>query len=304
MRGYAILGLLALSATLAAQSLYKYRDADGNWVYTDRRPDDAREVEQVQLAESAAPPEVTVTRRVVDGQLELVVNNGCFCPTEVAVQLFEPRNVTVPPEPILRTIAPARRETVLLKLAALDADKPMSVGYQYLAVLGDPKSEHAVTEPYRAPFALARAFRVTQAAPVQITHRDASSTQAVDIEMPIGTQVYAARSGTVIEVASRFFEGGVDRVRDANVVRVLHPDGTMGVYAHLNWDSIRVKPGQVVRRGEYIADSGNTGFSSGPHLHFAVQRNVGLKLHSVPVQFTGPGGTVVTPQAGTMLTAY
>src|SRR5688572_6493130 len=233
MRGYAILGLLGLSATLAAQSLYKYRDADGNWVYTDRRPDDAREVEQVQLSESAAPPEVTVIRRTVDGQLELVVDNGCFCPVEVALQLFEPRNLVAPHEPAMRVIVPARRQTVVLKLPALDAEQPMTVGYQYLAVLGDPGSEHAATEPYRAPFALARSFRITQAAPARVTHRDASSFEAVDIEMPIGTQVYAARGGTVIEVASRFFEGGVDRVRDANVIRVLHPDGTMGVYAHL-----------------------------------------------------------------------
>jgi murein DD-endopeptidase MepM/ murein hydrolase activator NlpD len=47
----------------------------------------------------------------------------------------------------------------------------------------------------------------------------------------------------------------------------------MAVYAHLQLDSIRVQPGRVVLMGEQIARSGNTGFSSGPHLHFAVQRN-------------------------------
>ena len=59
----------------------------------------------------------------------------------------------------------------------------------------------------------------------------------------------------------------------ANVVRVLHDDGTMALYVHLNWNTIRVVPGQRVRRGEYLADSGNTGFTTGPHLHFVVQRN-------------------------------
>ena len=59
-------------------------------------------------------------------------------------------------------------------------------------------------------------------------------------------------------------------------------DGTIGVYAHLHWDSVRVQPGQHVQRGEYIADSGNTGFTTGAHLHFAVIRNAGLEAISLP----------------------
>jgi murein DD-endopeptidase MepM/ murein hydrolase activator NlpD len=76
------------------------------------------------------------------------------------------------------------------------------------------------------------------------------------------------------------------------------------VYGHLHWDSIRVRIGQHVALGEYIADSGNTGFSSGPHLHFAVWRNAGEEDVSLPLQFAGPPGTAVTPVTGTELTAY
>ena len=68
--------------------------------------------------------------------------------------------------------------------------------------------------------------------------------------------------------------------------------------------TVRVRPGQRVSRGEYIANSGNTGFSSGPHLHFVVLRNAGLKSESVPVSFAGPGGAAVTPRRGQALTAY
>ena len=87
--------------------------------------------------------------------------------------------------------------------------------------------------------------------------------------MPIGTPIYAARGGTVIEVASDFYDDGLDASVDgprANVVRVLHDDGTMSLYAHLNWNSIRVVPGQRVERGEYLADSGNTGLQHGAAL--------------------------------------
>ncbi len=91
---------------------------------------------------------------------------------------------------------------------------------------------------------------------------------------------------------------------EANFVQIMHDDGTYAIYAHLQLDTVRVKPGQRVARGEYIANSGNTGFSSGPHLHFAVLRNVGLRSESVPVTFAGPGGVGVTPRSGQALTAY
>ena len=90
----------------------------------------------------------------------------------------------------------------------------------------------------------------------------------------------------------------------ANVVRILHDDGTYAVYAHLAWNSIRVRVGDYVERGEYIADSGNTGYSSGPHLHFVVVRNAGMSMASVPVQFAGAGQSPVAPGTGQLLTAY
>jgi murein DD-endopeptidase MepM/ murein hydrolase activator NlpD len=296
-----------IAGSIAAQGLYKYRDADGNWVYTDRQPDAVKDYEQVPLADSAvSPPVVRVVRRTAESGVELVAENACFCPAEVAVRLLQSTNVSGFEGSVLRQVVLARRETVLTTLRPADWEKPMSFGHEYRALLGEPGVEHRPDGPYRAPFALARQFRVTQAYPSHITHVDAASAYAVDIEMPVGTQIYAARGGTVIEVASQYFEGSDDakRAARANVVRILHSDGTMALYAHLNWDSIRVRPGQVVERGEYIADSGNTGFSSGPHLHFAVIRNSGLHHESLPVQFVRPSGAAAAAVTGEMLAAH
>jgi murein DD-endopeptidase MepM/ murein hydrolase activator NlpD len=296
-----------IAGSIAAQGLYKYRDADGNWVYTDRQPDAVKDYEQVPLADSAvSPPVVRVVRRTAESGVELVAENACFCPAEVELRLLQSTNVAGFEGSVLRQVVLARRETVLTTLRPADWEKPMSFGHEYRALLGEPGVEHRPDGPYRAPFALARQFRVTQAYPSHITHVDAASAYAVDIEMPVGTQIYAARGGTVIEVASQYFEGSDDakRAARANVVRILHADGTMALYAHLNWDSIRVRPGQVVERGEYIADSGNTGFSTGPHLHFAVIRNSGLHHESLPVQFVRPSGAAAVAVTGEMLAAH
>ncbi|MCO6717057.1 M23 family metallopeptidase, partial [Streptomyces sp. CHB19.2] len=70
-----------------------------------------------------------------------------------------------------------------------------------------------------------------------------------------------------------------------NFVRILHDDGTMSVYLHLQRGSIKVAEGQWVRTGQPLASSGNTGRSTGPHLHFVVQRNTGEAVESIPFRF-------------------
>ena len=55
-----------------------------------------------------------------------------------------------------------------------------------------------------------------------------------------------------------------------NKILILHNDGTFADYSHLKYNGAVVKKGEVVKKGQLIGYSGETGFSSGPHLHFAV----------------------------------
>ena len=66
----------------------------------------------------------------------------------------------------------------------------------------------------------------------------------------------------------------------------------MGVYLHLMRGSVMVQEGQQVAVGTPLARSGNTGNSTGPHLHFVIQRNVGLALESIPFDFARPVGSL------------
>ena len=104
--------------------------------------------------------------------------------------------------------------------------------------------------------------------------------------MPKGTPVRAARDGVVVFRESRYSKtadmSDKSNASKANIVEIEHADGEMTLYAHLQWRSVRVANGQHVRRGQIIGLSGQTGFASYPHLHFAVYSPVDLR-HPVPV---------------------
>lgn len=299
---------MALGAAASGDTLYKYRGPEGEWIYADRPPEGNTSVEVRELASGGDVPEVIVTQTKQDGALELTASNGYHAPVELVLGIDALSNaMPLAPDQPLRFVLPALGTGVrLFALAPSDATIEPAIRFRYTWIPGDPMSKHLPERPYRVPFAVAAAFPVSQAYPEAITHTTPDSRHAVDITMPVGTDIHAARGGVVFEVASTNFRGGVDpaNAAAANLVRILHADGTFAVYAHLNWNTIRVQPGDVVQRGQYIADSGNTGFTSGPHLHFAVQRNRGMGIESLPFTFEGPNGAEVVPQTGVELVAY
>jgi hypothetical protein len=131
------------------------------------------------------------------------------------------------------------------------------------------------------------------------SHDDLPNRYAVDLVAPEGSAVLAARSGIVMQTEDGFVEHGADRRKyadRANLIRILHDDGSMGLYAHLRAGGVLVRTGERVELGQHIGYSGNTGYSTGPHLHFAVQINNGMKLVSIPFRMVGPGGYLPLPR--------
>lgn len=106
--------------------------------------------------------------------------------------------------------------------------------------------------------------------------------QGIDIAMPVGTPLYAVKAGTI---------SYVDSLNDANGMGLTL---TVGNEAFLYWhvSSIAVSPGQWVQEGQLIALSGNTGYSTGAHLHFQLNVNGQLADPSPYLSTEGGGPTM------------
>jgi murein DD-endopeptidase MepM/ murein hydrolase activator NlpD len=109
-----------------------------------------------------------------------------------------------------------------------------------------------------------------------------------DFAVPIGTNVMAAHSGTVVKAGPN---GGGDGPAYGNAIVIKHGNGTYSQYAHLS--RIDVHIGQTVSTGQHIALSGNTGNSSGPHLHFEIRTTPNYGSAINPVNFLRSVGVSV-----------
>lgn len=105
------------------------------------------------------------------------------------------------------------------------------------------------------------------------TVKGSSNHAGLDLAVAGGTNIYAAKSGTVIETRN---DVQTNTAHDASVpssgnyVKIKHEDGTMTAYLHMKRGSVTVNVGEVVSQGDKIGEVGTTGASTGYHLHFTV----------------------------------
>ncbi|KOU22481.1 peptidase [Streptomyces sp. WM6372] len=109
-----------------------------------------------------------------------------------------------------------------------------------------------------------------------------------DFACPIGTPVKAASAGTIVKAGPG---GGGDGPAYGNAIVIKHANNTYSQYAHLS--KIKVRIGQKVSKGSQIALSGNTGNSSGPHLHFEIRTTPNYGSAVNPVAFLRNAGVTV-----------
>ena len=173
---------------------------------------------------------------------------------------------------------------------------------QFVARWGDPRVQ-PTDYVYRLPYPAGASFSVLQGFHGTFSHRG-SNEFAVDFACPVATAVLAARPGVVVAANASAQGAGTTTewldYKRTNFILIQHDDGTLGEYMHLSPSSIEVKPGQRVERGTPLALSGNTGYSSTPHLHFQVMTagDDGITAQSFPFRFAVSPRRVEEPLQG------
>ncbi|MBL8603611.1 MAG: peptidoglycan DD-metalloendopeptidase family protein [Myxococcales bacterium] len=157
---------------------------------------------------------------------------------------------------------------------------------------------------FRLPFACGSRVTVTQGNNTSFSHNGTQSW-AYDFGVGRGTPVLAIEAGTVRRTSSAVTPGspcwnggGSSCANTVNYVVIEHDDGTSALYLHL--DAAEAAVGARVTRGQRIARSGNTGWSTGPHLHLQRQgRCASWFCASVSLTF----GDVGMPRSGATVTS-
>ncbi|MFT4939604.1 MAG: murein DD-endopeptidase MepM/ murein hydrolase activator NlpD [Paraglaciecola sp.] len=233
---------------------------------------------------------VCINTKEQNGSTEFWLSNDAFYPItatlEIAAKdLLNDKNTSNLHAQTI--VVKGQTQSLALKLNVANANKRTNYSTTLEWTAGNMHALHDDDFRYHLPYAKNEYYPIVQGFGGGYSHQGASK-YAVDFAMPIGTPVYAARGGQVIRVVEKHNKGGASRrfAKYANYVAILHSDETSGEYYHLKQYAVVVEAGDKVVAGQHIGYSGNTGFSSLPHLHFAVYR---AKSHgefeSIPFEF-------------------
>ncbi len=243
--------------------------------------------------------EVEVFSERTDSTINFYARSPYYChyTVEIKFDAFENMQSSLP-VPATLVIEPRATKQFLLSVWQKEKSKAWKYKFNYRFDQGDlPNTKHDDAYAYYLPYSSPRSHTLVQGYFGKFSH---ANTHALDFEMPEGTTIIAARDGVVIKTKYDSNVGGTspEFIDKGNYVLIYHDDGTFGSYFHLKQNGVKVNIGQQVKRGEVIGISGNTGWSSAPHLHFEVLLpSNGVKL-TVPTKFLLKNGQVESLQEG------
>ncbi len=110
----------------------------------------------------------------------------------------------------------------------------------------------------------------------RLTQGFSAKHPGIDLGMPVGTPIYATDAGTISVADATGYNGGYGKT-----IKISHAGGFSSRYGHLSRIVSGLSVGDAVKKGELIGYSGNTGRSTGPHLHF---------------EYRAPGGVAKDPR--------
>jgi hypothetical protein len=206
----------------------------------------------------------------------------------IEIRLFDRKT----DQPLNSILLPAMDTALVLQYEGLDiATAKGRVGEtrRIAYFFGHPDlSSPDTTYLYRLPFRKGKKYELSQGWNGKSSHRNESSRYALDFQLNVGEAVFAAREGVVVRAIDWFTKRGGPELRNAaNRIVILHDDGTIASYVHLDYRGVLVREGERVSKGQKIGISGLTGFTRGPHLHFVVRKERDI---AIPVYFEGYAG--------------
>lgn len=191
-----------------------------------------------------------------------------------------------------------KRLVILLSLSVIIISCGVSTSPQRATFrqLQSGKLKEDTSYVYALPYASGRTHRVIQGYYSRLTHKERA---AIDFNMATGTKIYAARGGVVTRVKKDGTRGGLKAKyrQEGNLIIIDHEDGTRAGYWHLQYNGVLVNVGDTVHQGQHIGYSGNTGYTSMPHLHFLVwQRTPDGRWEQIGTRFkTNKGDVYLRP---------
>ncbi len=204
--------------------------------------------------------------------------------------------------PVKSVVLPGARKR-LVEIRANEQAESFSWRLSWRWTTGVLGARHDASARYWAPWAPNLRFEVGQAVGGTFTHIG-KWRFAFDFWMPAGTPIRAARDGTVVRVVEDFSRGGTEErfKKRANLIFILHADGTIARYLHLQRGGANVEVGDRVAAGDLIGFSGDTGYSQSPHLHFDVfSVDEDLEWQTVDVRFATAAPEGFRPASGQIL---
>lgn len=136
----------------------------------------------------------------------------------------------------------------------------------------EPVSDEEEDTPTRLlPFVKGAGYKLIQGFNGKFSHSECMA-YALDFTMPVGTKIASAAPGIVTDIKEDSDEGGADESfkGKGNYIQIDEGGGEFGYYVHLCQNCVDVEVGDKVKQGQVIGRSGNTGYTTTPHLHYAV----------------------------------
>lgn len=170
-------------------------------------------------------------------------------------------------------IPPKTKKFLIAKLVPIKAVAGYSFSYSNSYNFGNSLQKNFDEDYiYSLPYQTGKTQKIFQGYNGNFSHQNEFS---LDFDLKTGSEIVAAREGTVITMVSTNNQNCTDIscAKYNNKIVIMHSDGTFADYAHLKYNGAVVKKGDFVKKDQLIGYSGSTGFSSGPHLHFSVFLN-------------------------------